>query len=234
MSRNNTNLMLLNQNSPTPTPKSPCTTGYSYACNMLTENCGIADSGATSNFCPTNATVTDIQQATTPLLVRIPDGKQLQSSHTCKLDIAGLPEEARIGHIIPGMRGHSLISLTQLCRAGCHIQMTNDSLQVWYNGKEVMCGVKCPRTKLWLLPLNDTPDNITECQATDQLAANVYTYSSRAERIQYLHQACFSSTIETWCKAIENDQILSWPGLTATAVRKHLQPLPATAKGHMA
>ena len=88
---------------------------------MLTQNYGIADSGATSNFCTTYARVTDIQQTSAPLVVRIPDGKQLVSSHTCKLDIAGLPEEARVGHIIPGMKGHSLILLTQLCRAGCQV-----------------------------------------------------------------------------------------------------------------
>jgi hypothetical protein len=93
---------------------------------MLTENYGIADSGATSNFCTTNAKVTDIQQTTTPLIFRIPDGNQLMSSHTCKLDIAGLPEEANVGHIIPTMKGHSLISLTQLCSAGCQIKMSND------------------------------------------------------------------------------------------------------------
>ena len=35
-------------------------------------------------------------------------------------------------------------------------------------------------------------------------------------------------------KAIENNQLTTWPGLTAEAVRKHLPDLaPATDKGHM-
>jgi hypothetical protein len=64
--------------------------------------------------------------------------------------------------------------------------------------------------------------------------ANVHHTSSRAEWIQYLHQACFSPTISSWCKAVNNDQFLSFPGLTAKAVKKYLPPSTATAKGHMA
>jgi hypothetical protein len=58
---------------PTPTP----TTHDSFA---------IADSGATSNFLnTTDAAVINVKPAEKPLIVRIPNGKQLHSTHVCEL-----------------------------------------------------------------------------------------------------------------------------------------------------
>ena len=53
------------------------------------------------------------------------------------------------------------------------------------------------------------------------------------ELIKYLHQACWSPTVDTWCKAIDRGYLATFPGLTAAAVRKHLPPSIATTKGHM-
>ena len=58
--------------------------------------------------------------------------------------------------------------------------------------------------------------------------------STRAKWIQYLHQACFSPTVSTWWKAIDNDQFIGWPGLSSKAVIKYLPESTSTAKGHMA
>ena len=133
------------------------------------------------------------------------------------------------------MKGHSLISLVQLCNAGCVVYIDGDKLSIGFNGQHVMEAIRCPRTGLWLLPLNNQgpipPDGTAETAA---VAANVYHTSTRAEWIQYLHQACFSPNVETWCKAIDNDQFLGWPGLDSKSVRRHLPPSTATAKGHMA
>jgi hypothetical protein len=118
-------------------------------------NLAIADSGATSNFLTIDAHVVNIQPTTKPLQVRIPNGNYLQSSHTCQLDIPQLPKAARLGHIIPGMKGHSLISLVQLSNAGCQININRCELKVFYQGKLVLQGQKCNcnRTGLRLIPL---------------------------------------------------------------------------------
>jgi hypothetical protein len=193
------------------------------------------DSGATSNFFTTNAAVINIKPTSEPLHVRIPNGACLHSSHTCELDIPQLPEEARKGHIIPGMQGYSLVSLVQLCKAGCQVQINRNGLYIWYRGFVILEGQKCPRTGLWLIPLTKKNIGVSkEGQDPSHVAGNVYHTSMRAEWIQYLHQACFSPAVATWCKAIDKDQFLSWPGLTSDAVRKYLPALTATIKGHMA
>lgn len=51
--------------------------------------------------------------------------------------------------------------------------------------------------------------------------------------IQYLHQCIFSPTIDTLCKAINNNHTLSFPGLTTGDIKKSLPPSTATTKGHM-
>ena len=66
------------------------------------------------------------------------------------------------------------------------------------------------------------------------MAANAYAMTSKELLIRYLHQCLFSPTKKTLVKAIENNQLTTWPGLTADAVRKHLPDLAlATDKGHM-
>eukprot|EP00804_Cyclotella_cryptica_P015695 CCRYP_018924-RA/>CCRYP_018924-RA protein AED:0.15 eAED:0.15 QI:0/-1/0/1/-1/1/1/0/1314 len=152
------------------------------------------------------------------------------------LAIPGLPKEAIKGHVVPGMRGHSLVSLVQLCNAGCSLRMNRDKLIISYLGKEVLQGTKCPHTGLWLLPLSQQhlQHQFSPPSPQSPMMANVHHTSSRAEMIQYLHQACFSPTITSWCKAIDNDQFMSFPGLSSAAVKKYLPPSTATAKGHMA
>jgi hypothetical protein len=74
---------------------------------------------------------------------------------------------------------------------------------------------------------------IAESQHPQQ---TVFTHTSTlavAETIQYIHQCMFSPTIETFCKAIDNDQLIGFPPITSCQVRKYLPESTATAKGHM-
>jgi len=51
--------------------------------------------------------------------------------------------------------------------------------------------------------------------------------------MKFLHACCFSPATSTFIKAIKNGNFLTWPGLTAENVRKHLPVFIATLKGHM-
>ena len=66
-----------------------------------------------------------------------------------------------------------------------------------------------------------------------QSANSVYHTSTLAETIQYIHQCMFSPTVDTFCKAIDNDQLIGFPKITSAQVRKYLPESTATAKGHM-
>jgi len=217
---------------------------YSYAAQCLLHpytsmghNLAIADSGATSHFLMTAAPVTDQAIATTPLRVKLPNGTILHSSHTCMLDLPALPPQARKGHIIPGLANHSLISIVQLCKAGCKVLFEKDCCKVILNDKIILCGFQCHRTGLWMLPLNENTyyDKMRRYVGNQQehSAANVFHTTTKADLAQYFHQCLFSPPTTTLLKAIKNDQLLSFPGLTPELITKHLPESTATWKGHM-
>jgi len=93
-------------------------------------------------------------------------------------------------------------------------------------------------TKLWVLPLQlDTHPEQLPCQTEEtdkEYAANAYQMTLKAALIKYLHQCLFCPPKRTLMKAIKNNQLTLWPGLTAEAVEKYLlDHTPATDKGHM-
>ena len=59
-----------------------------------------------------------------------------------------------------------------------------------------------------------------------------YHMNTLTALVQFLHRACFSLVVDTWCKAIDAGYFATWPGLTSNLVRKHLPASIETAKGH--
>ena len=125
----------------------------------------ILDSGATSHFLVTEAPTSEMTIATMLIRVTIPDGSQVQSTHTCKLAIPELPDVARIGHIIPGLASHSLLSVVKLCNAGCEVSFSKIECIVKYRGRIVLKGHKCSKTGLWMVPL-DTRHSPTQMETS--------------------------------------------------------------------
>jgi hypothetical protein len=63
--------------------------------------------------------------------------------------------------------------------------------------------------------------------------ANVYSLPSTSQTIKYLHAAAGYPVEDTWIKAIKSGNYTTWPGLSATAARKHFPKSDKTQKGHM-
>ena len=244
---------------PTFLPSSVPTTGprYAHAAHSLLQtvtldmdtvkNWAILDSGATSHFLVTDAPTTQRAVATNPLRVKLPNGDNIQSTHTCTIDINALPAAAREGHIIPGLASHSLLSVVKLCNAGCEVTFTKIGCIVKHNGRIVLQGYKCRRTGLWMVPIQPhasgdptsapatIPTQMPPMQAflAHEYMANVIPTSSMEELAMYHHQILGSPPPSTLLKAIRNYQLESFPGLTYELISKNLPPATATDKGHM-
>ena len=82
--------------------------------------------------------------------------------------------------------------------------------------------------------LNDAsqPSSTEDAEETTAFAFSAYNTSSKGELAQYHHQSLWSPPTSTVLKAIQNDQLKAFPGLT-TDLLKHLPPSTATHKGHM-
>ena len=193
---------------------------------------GMLDSGTTDHFMSVHAHVENIRPTKNPLKVVIPDGSKMESTHECDIAWPALPKNATTGHIIPQLTQQSLLSVVKLCDAGCTVTFKHESCIISYNEKIVMYGIKCPRTRLWLVPLNmqQWDHSKQETQRKTNVINNIHTTTSQKELVTYLHQCFFSPPPSTLIKAIKNDQLLGVPGLTTELVKKYLPESTATAK----
>ena len=168
----------VNQYTTTPTP-TPCTpsrksynknaTKYSHAANSLLKtidftiedikNWAILDSGATSNFLITDATIEDERPTLNAITAKLPDGRSVTTTRKGRIRWRDLPKKARWAHKLPGLATHSLISVTTLCDAGCTVNFTKIGCHVTYRGKTILCGRKCKKSGLWMIPLADDATN---------------------------------------------------------------------------
>jgi hypothetical protein len=173
----------------------------------------------------------------------LPNGSILTSTNeACQLDIQQLPDAARNAHVIHGLTHSSLLSIGKLCDAGCVAKFDANHVNIIHNDTILLTGNRDRRNGLWRLPL-ETP-HVTNLRHTiphappttcipNEHCNNAYQTQSIPDLINYLHAAAFSPAVSTWIHAIQNGFFQSWPGLTSAAVRKHLQPSEATAKGHL-
>ena len=154
-------------------------------------NWAILDSGATSNFLTTGAHVTNIQPTQKPIVARLPNGEQVRSTHTGTLDLPDLPVAAHLAHIIPGLASHSLISVVTLCNARCDVLLTKIGCTITHCGRTIMCGSKCMRKGLWMIPLqpgSQQTSTTTPPIAITAMAANVAATYTAGDHAHFIHQ----------------------------------------------
>ena len=100
----------------------------------------ISDSGATGHFLAEGAPVINKRIADHPITITLPNGKVIQSTHTCNLDIPWLPAQITEAHIVPGLAHASLISTRKFCNAGCKVVFDMSECRVYHNRKMVWVG----------------------------------------------------------------------------------------------
>ncbi len=83
----------------------------------------IADTGATSIFIMEETPRKNIFPAIRPLIINLPDGTKVKSTHTCDITITGLLK-VLVGHMVPKLTIASLIGIRVLCNAGCKVLFT--------------------------------------------------------------------------------------------------------------
>jgi hypothetical protein len=61
----------------------------------------------------------------------------------------------------------------------------------------------------------------------------VFELRNTGALVNYLHKALFSPTRSALLQAVKNGHLVTWPGLTDKAIKKHLKLTPATTMGRM-
>jgi hypothetical protein len=155
--------------------------------------------------------------ATTPIVVTLPNGSTISSTHEATLPFPDLPEHALLAHIFPDLHGHALLSIGTFCDAGCTATFSATAVTINYQGRTVLTGKRDP-PGLW--KTTHQPTTITD--PTNGMANAAYSTQLKSNAVKFLHAACFSPTTATWTKAINHGFFRSWPMLTAKTVCQHL------------
>ena len=88
-------------------------------------------------------------------------------------------------------------------------------------------GKRNTKTKLWniALPLPQPP-------SANQMNI-IIPFKPIGDYIKFMHGACFSPCVSTWCKDIDNGVFKTWPGLTSAGVRRFVKVSEAMSKGNL-
>ena len=174
---------------------------------------------------------------------RIPNGDNIQASHTAMLDWPNVPTEAKDAHIFPAMSNNlGLVSVGKLCDQDCEALFKKDKVIVSRHDEILLTGHRDKKRNLWMVPLMPftatTPEDIESMATTIHLpfqyiGSMATETSTLPDLIRFLHAVCFSPAPSTWIQAIEQNFFTTWPALTAANVRKHLPKSLATAQGHL-
>jgi hypothetical protein len=193
----------------------------------------IFDSGATSHFMSEELNLPKTETA--QITVYLPDDSTLQATSKTQLPFKQLSPEAREANILPRLT-KSLLSVIKMSENGYTtiFRPGNEGVTIHEKGTltmtlsvpPVLQGCKKKGENLWTVSATAT-DN--ECKRI----ANLYDLPSVNQTIKYLHAAAGYPVKDTWVKAINAENYATWPGLTATAVRKHFPESDETQKGHM-
>ena len=205
----------------------------------------ISDSGATGHFLVAGAPAVNVVPAKNPINILLPNGKRIQSTHTCNLDIPWLPAHITEAHIVPSLSHASLISTRKFCDAGCTVVFDEEECRVYHEDKLVLTGDRDPNTKLWRLPINPIINTHTNHQlnyldlqllphqTNKHVACNVYTIPYKQNQLKYMHQSFFNAPIPTLLTAVAKGHLQGIPLMKADLINKHLAKSPATSKGRM-
>jgi hypothetical protein len=153
----------------------------------------IADTGSTAHFGTIDAPVINKRRSLNPIHIRNPNGTIMTSTHEADLDLPMLPPAACRIHIVPELASASLISMGQLCDAGCAVAFTATKVNVSINDTVVLTGHRTPNTLLWHFPLPTPPPT----PPIDHSALATIGSATPAELVAFAHAALFSPALST-------------------------------------
>jgi hypothetical protein len=203
----------------------------------------IVDMGATSIFIMEGAAIDNKHIAVSPLIINLPDGKRIQSTHVCDINILGLPTTLT-GHIVPSLTIASLIGIRSLCKAGCKVTFDNTKCDVIFKGKVILRGFKDPSTDLWMLPIpNGTvgttpgehllprsgpgedraphlPTVTPDYHPGINLATFMHSVRTQANAVKFAHQSLCNPKISTLLKATRKGFLKGCPNMTKKLITK--------------
>jgi hypothetical protein len=187
------------------------------------------DSGCTGNILLVKEPCINKVKSRNPLMVRLPNGATMESSHTAELDIPGLNAAASKSHVFPGIEHPSLLSVGQLCDK-IYIVTSNQPAGTICDpdNSHFLSGPRYLSTGLWRINLRQTNNHKPE-----PISNYIYELRTTGALDHHLHKALLSPKKAAILQTVKDGHLLTWPGLTEDTINKHLKLTPAMAMGHL-
>jgi hypothetical protein len=178
-----------------------------------------------------NAPCKNITKTSRPIPVHLPDKSTMSNTHEGCINVPQLLPEACKAYLFHDMQS-SLVSIGQLCDAGCITTFDKDTVNIRKDGAVILQGTRDPTTGLWTVDLQAQP---AQPHLVQHVAMSVIAAETIGERIAFLHACVGSPAIATFRKAIDAGYFTTWPELTAAKrVDQYLSAPAATIKkGHL-
>jgi hypothetical protein len=195
--------------------------------------------------------------AVSPLTINLPDGKKIQSTHVCNINIPGLPTTLT-GQIVPSLTIASLIGIKASLQSRMQsVTFDNKKCDVIFNRKVISRGFNNPSTDLWmlsipngmvgttpgehLLPRSGPGEDCAPHYPTltphyhpgINLATFAHSVHTRANAIKFAHQSLYNPKTSRLLKAMRKVFLKGYPNMTKKLITKYLNASSGTAKGHM-
>jgi hypothetical protein len=151
----------------------------------------------------------------------------IQSTHTANLQLGNLPPKATHTDMFPALNETNLLSIGQLCDAGCTCTFTKHNTTIKCNNNTSIKGT-CTTTepKLWQI-------NLTPHQVTIYAITAVNQSAKPANQVAFSHATLFSPTIATLAAAPRKNYLVNFPGLTKESLKKYPPQSMPTIKGRL-
>ena len=176
-----------------------------------------------------NAPCTYITTAKVPISVHLPDRSTMTNTHEGYLTIPNLLSNACKTYLFDDMQS-SLISIGQLCDAGCVVTFSKNHVHINKEGELILKGLCNTATGLWTADLDSQPSFPPIIQ---HIAMSAIAAETIGERIAFLHACAGLPALSTFKKAITAGYYTTWPELNASRVDKFLLAPAVTIKGHL-
>ena len=149
------------------------------------------------------------------------------STTTAHAILPDVSDDGKIARIFDDIKVN-LLSVGQLCDDGCTVTFMATKAHVIKNNKIIMSAPQNQFNGMWVYSFDDNKN-----MQIPTLMNNVYEITKTKDLVKFLHAAAGFPVMDTWVKAIRNNQFATWPGLTSEIVYKHLPKSDATIKGHL-
>ena len=133
-----------------------------------------------------------------------------------------IPQAARQALVIPGFPA-CLLSLSQLCTAGCIVHLLPTAIAITYDNHQIFYGMRLPHS-FWTMSIPSSPSSH---------ALNVIRHQGNADMVSFYHQALGSPPLPTLEAAVAKGFLSQFPELTVARIRANASVTLATAQGHL-